>query len=119
MADGYRDGLSQSKAQVIQTGFDQGYPIGVDISLGVGRVLGFLEGLVAGLKRSAADEELQRRVQRLLTDARRELGREALMQDMEETEVMRDGGVKARVEGVVSKWERAVLGEWAERGLTR
>ena len=47
MTSGYREGLSVGKAQVIQSGFDAGYPIGVEIALRAGKVLGVLEGSFA------------------------------------------------------------------------
>lgn len=47
---GYRDGLTTGKTRVIQQGFDAGFPIGVEIALRVGRVLGVLEGVVGALR---------------------------------------------------------------------
>jgi hypothetical protein len=52
MTDGYREGLSVGKARVMQSGFDAGYPLGVEIGLRAGNVLGVLEGVIAALTSS-------------------------------------------------------------------
>ena len=44
MTDGYREGLTVSKAQHMQDGFDAGYPIGIQIGQTVGEILGIFEG---------------------------------------------------------------------------
>ncbi|KAL8985824.1 MAG: hypothetical protein Q9177_004326 [Variospora cf. flavescens] len=43
--NGYRDGISASKDQALQPGFDEAYPLGAILGLRVGYVLGVLEGL--------------------------------------------------------------------------
>jgi hypothetical protein len=114
MADGYRDGLSHSKAQVMQRGFDDGYPIGVQVAMRAGRILGILEGLLSGMRKSAGpgDEGDRARrqgkateVERLLKKAREELGRSKLLDGLEEDVLMRNGGVLEGLEGVLGKWE--------------
>jgi hypothetical protein len=88
MNSGYRDGLSAGKAKVMQAGFDDGYPIGVAIALRAGRVLGVLEGVLAakGIRDQA---ETRRGAETLLKRAKEELGRERLMEGVEEAEVAR------------------------------
>ncbi|EXJ64383.1 hypothetical protein A1O7_00719 [Cladophialophora yegresii CBS 114405] len=54
MTDGYREGLSVGKARVMQSGFDAGYPLGVEVGLRAGNVLGVLEGVIAALTSSKA-----------------------------------------------------------------
>ncbi|EEQ84488.1 essential protein Yae1, variant 2 [Blastomyces dermatitidis ER-3] len=44
---GYRDGISVAKGEHVQRGFDGGFPVGAELGLRVGTVLGVLEGLVA------------------------------------------------------------------------
>jgi hypothetical protein len=48
--DAYREGLSNSKSQFVQEGFDEGYALGADIGQRVGYILGVLQGLVAALR---------------------------------------------------------------------
>ncbi|OAX83639.1 hypothetical protein ACJ72_01988, partial [Emergomyces africanus] len=43
---GYRDGISIAKGEHVQRGFDGGFPVGAELGLRVGTVLGVLEGLV-------------------------------------------------------------------------
>ncbi|ETN45698.1 uncharacterized protein HMPREF1541_09531 [Cyphellophora europaea CBS 101466] len=108
MTDGYREGLSQGKAKVMQSGFDEGYPIGVVIGLRAGRVLGVLEGCVAakGVKQRP---DVLGRVERLLRDARADLDRRKLMEGLEDSVVAEAKGVPERVEGVLRSWEERVL----------
>ncbi|KAK3077551.1 hypothetical protein LTS18_009932 [Coniosporium uncinatum] len=51
---GYRDGISASKAQHVQEGFDEGFALGAEIGQRVGWILGVLEGIVVGLKAALA-----------------------------------------------------------------
>ncbi|KAK6331003.1 hypothetical protein TWF718_003196 [Orbilia javanica] len=44
--EGYRDGITASKQQFIQEGFDEGYILGAALGLKVGELLGVLEGIV-------------------------------------------------------------------------
>ncbi|KAI4140618.1 MAG: hypothetical protein LQ341_003763 [Variospora aurantia] len=48
--NGYRDGISVSKDQALQPGFDEAYPLGAILGLRVGYVLGVLEGLCGALR---------------------------------------------------------------------
>jgi len=54
MTSGYREGLAIGKAQVMQRGFDEGYPFGVELGLRIGTVLGVLEGALTALKKAGA-----------------------------------------------------------------
>jgi hypothetical protein len=54
---GYLDGITQTKEQQLQNGFDEGYPIGAAIGLQVGRILGALQGSgLTDLEKAAAKE---------------------------------------------------------------
>lgn len=50
ITSGYRDGVASAKSGSIQAGFDEGYPVGANLGLRVGIVLGSLEGLAAGFE---------------------------------------------------------------------
>lgn len=69
--DAYREGLSAAKGQFVQGGFDEGFSLGAEIGLLVGRVLGVLHGLCAALK--GYDEARWEEVQGLAERARAEL----------------------------------------------
>lgn len=45
VTNGYREGISWSKDQALQPGFDEAYPLGAILGLRVGYLLGMLEGL--------------------------------------------------------------------------
>ncbi|KAF3930292.1 hypothetical protein ABW20_dc0109690 [Dactylellina cionopaga] len=47
--EGYRDGITASKQQHIQEGFDEGYILGAALGLKVGEILGVLDGIVGTL----------------------------------------------------------------------
>lgn len=64
---GYRDGITAAKAASAQAGFDEGFGLGAVIGARAGRVLGVIEGLAGAVP---SDERLER----LLVEARRELG---------------------------------------------
>ncbi|EEA19443.1 essential protein Yae1, putative [Talaromyces marneffei ATCC 18224] len=51
---GYRDGITASKSEHVQRGFDAGYPVGAQFGLRVGTILGILEGLVGGLESTSS-----------------------------------------------------------------
>lgn len=51
---GYRDGLSMSKANHIQRGFDAGYATGAQLGMRAGTILGILEGIIKGLESQTA-----------------------------------------------------------------
>jgi hypothetical protein len=55
---GYREGVSSSKNEKIQQGFDEGYALGAEIGYQVGWILGVLEGAKAGQLLERAREEL-------------------------------------------------------------
>ncbi|KAL9102503.1 MAG: hypothetical protein Q9163_002368 [Psora crenata] len=73
---GYRAGISASKEQFLQPGFDEGYSLGATFGLRVGYLVGVLEGLNAafnGPKESLGGRE---RIRSLLEEARGELSLE-------------------------------------------
>ena len=53
VTSGYRDGISVSKAEHVQHGFDEGFSLGAVIGLKAGWLLGVLEGLVRAVQSSA------------------------------------------------------------------
>lgn len=79
VTSGYRDGISVSKAEFVQQGFDEGFSLGAVIGLKAGWLLGVLEGLVRAIQSApripeAAKEEV---VQKFVK-AREELGLRSL-----------------------------------------
>lgn len=53
VTSGYRDGISVSKAEHVQHGFDEGFSLGATIGTKSGFLLGVLEGLVRAVQSSA------------------------------------------------------------------
>ncbi|KAJ5288636.1 Essential protein Yae1 N-terminal [Penicillium angulare] len=51
---GYRDGVSVSKGERVQDGFDAAFPVGAQLGMRAGTVLGILEGLTRGLEERSA-----------------------------------------------------------------
>ncbi|KAH6671796.1 hypothetical protein B0J14DRAFT_81035 [Halenospora varia] len=47
--EGYRDGVTNGKAQTVQAGFDEGYGLGAVLGLRIGKILGLLEGICGAL----------------------------------------------------------------------
>ncbi|OJJ84320.1 Yae1 family protein [Aspergillus glaucus CBS 516.65] len=45
---GYRDGISLSKGEHVQDGFDAGFPVGAQLGMRAGTVLGIMEGVLRG-----------------------------------------------------------------------
>ncbi|KAF2787565.1 hypothetical protein K505DRAFT_329596 [Melanomma pulvis-pyrius CBS 109.77] len=70
-SDAYREGLSNSKGQFVQEGFDEGYSLGADIGQRVGYILGVLQGLVAALR--GHDETRWQEAKALWDGAQKEL----------------------------------------------
>ena len=67
---GYRDGISTSKEQTLQAGFDEGYSLGAFFGLRVGYLLGALEGLYVA---HSHESEGSTRVGQLGKEAREQL----------------------------------------------
>lgn len=67
---GYRAGISVSKTQSLQPGFDEGYSLGGVFGLRVGYILGTLEGLWAAYDTQSGEKS---RLSKLLRQAREEL----------------------------------------------
>ena len=82
---GYREGITEGKAQSIQAGFDEGYGLGANIGLKAGHILGLLEGITAALgQHSAGDADHPNehaRVNQLLVSARVELKTESIFDE--------------------------------------
>lgn len=79
VTSGYRDGISVSKAEHVQQGFDEGFSLGATIGIKSGYLLGVLEGIVRAVQPSAdfAAEAKEDVVAKFVT-ARQELGLESL-----------------------------------------
>ncbi|KAF2643501.1 hypothetical protein P280DRAFT_467528 [Massarina eburnea CBS 473.64] len=75
--DAYREGLSNSKGQFVQEGFDEGYSLGANIGLLVGYVIGVLQGFTTAL--SGHDEARWEEAKKLWEEAQRELVIENLL----------------------------------------
>ncbi|KAI6089401.1 hypothetical protein F4821DRAFT_63438 [Hypoxylon rubiginosum] len=69
--EGYRDGITNGKADSLQAGFDEGFGLGATIGLNAGRLLGLLEGLVDSFNETGVDSPAQ--LDKLLSEARKEL----------------------------------------------
>ncbi|KAI4870318.1 hypothetical protein F4820DRAFT_252747 [Hypoxylon rubiginosum] len=65
--EGYRDGITNGKADHLQGGFDEGFGLGATIGLSAGRLLGLLEGLVASFSEIGVDSPPQ--ITHLLSEA--------------------------------------------------
>ena len=51
---GYRDGVSASKTEHVQSGFDAGFPVGAQLGMRAGTILGILEGVIRGYESRAS-----------------------------------------------------------------
>lgn len=83
VTNGYRDGISSSKDQALQPGFDEAYPLGAILGLRAGYILGVLEGLCSSYRSGegtgqAGTREDGKRSKELLLQARGELSIDTL-----------------------------------------
>jgi len=79
VTSGYRDGISVSKAEHVQHGFDEGFSLGAVIGLKSGWLLGVLEGLVRAIQSAAhIPEQAKEEVIEKFVAARGELGLQSL-----------------------------------------
>ncbi|KAL1843484.1 hypothetical protein VTJ49DRAFT_1355 [Mycothermus thermophilus] len=132
---GYRDGIALAKSRFAQPGFDEGYPLGAALGARAGELLGVLEGLAAAvglvslhssfppsppsssagsssaLVQGGGDAEAGR-MERLLAEARRELGPQAVF--AEEYFAQEDGTWRYEVCGDEGKEEVVVFADVAE-----
>ena len=71
---GYRDGVTQSKAASVQSGFDEGFGLGATIGGHTGRLLGVLTGLSSAVSSSSSTtKDDDTRLQSLLKSATEDL----------------------------------------------
>ncbi|KAG9522199.1 essential protein-like protein Yae1, partial [Aureobasidium melanogenum] len=76
---GYRDGISVSKAEHVQHGFDEGFSLGAVIGIKVGFLLGVLEGVVRAIQSSAdINDKVKQDVIAKFVTARQDLGLQSL-----------------------------------------
>lgn len=79
VTSGYRDGISVSKAEHVQHGFDEGFSLGAVIGMKAGFLLGVLEGVVRAIQSSASiDIQIKQDVIAKFVTAREELGLQSL-----------------------------------------
>jgi len=79
VTSGYRDGISVSKAEHVQNGFDEGFSLGAVIGLKSGWLLGVLEGLVRAIQSAThIPEQAKEEVIGKFVAARGELGLQSL-----------------------------------------
>jgi hypothetical protein len=78
--EGYRDGVTEGKADSVQKGFDEGYSLGATLGLRIGKILGLLEGICQAVQTATianqdkSEWEAQgERMDKLYVDAKREL----------------------------------------------
>jgi hypothetical protein len=75
--DAYREGLSNSKGQYVQEGFDEGFSLGANLGLLVGYILGVMQGFSAALQ--GHDEARHKEATTLWESAQKELAIEELL----------------------------------------
>ena len=79
VTSGYRDGISVSKAEHVQHGFDEGFSLGAVIGIKAGFLLGVLEGVVRAIQSSASvTTEVKEDVITKFVTAKEELGLQSL-----------------------------------------
>jgi hypothetical protein len=117
MNDGYREGLTASKAKVMQAGFDEGYPIGVQIAMRAGPILGMLEGYLA-CKSINAIPGMRARVQATYNDAVRDLDVGHIFQDTDENTLASLKTIPESVQQVLEYWEGQVTAVYKVRQLS-
>jgi hypothetical protein len=75
--DAYREGLSNSKGQYVQEGFDEGFSLGANLGLLVGHILGVLQGFTMALQ--GHDEVRWKEARALWDGAQKDLAIEELL----------------------------------------
>ncbi|KAB8207342.1 Essential protein Yae1 N terminal [Aspergillus parasiticus SU-1] len=60
VTSGYRDGLSASKTEHVQSGFDAGFPVGAQLGMRAGTILGILEGVIRGYESRASSAVIRK-----------------------------------------------------------
>lgn len=79
VTSGYRDGISVSKAEHVQHGFDEGFSLGAVIGMKAGFLLGVLEGVVRAIQPSASiSTKIKEGVTAKFVKAREDLGLQSL-----------------------------------------
>ncbi|EAT92163.1 protein YAE1 [Parastagonospora nodorum] len=82
--DAYREGLSNSKGQYVQEGFDEGYSLGANLGIRVGYILGVLQGFVAAWRGS--NDNLFKDTKKVYDTAQKELAIQELLSQQWVTE---------------------------------
>lgn len=131
---GYRAGISKSKAESLQPGFDEGYSLGATFGLRIGHLLGVLEGLRNTLIKAHSEEA--GRIKNIVIEAEKDLRLESVFgkEYWGEDGVWRytvqgdqsDGGEKndeisiqdiVHCHPLVKKWDAAVDAEMKRAGV--
>ena len=107
MTDGYREGLSTSKSKVMQAGFDEGYPIGAQIAMRAGPILGVLEAYLA-CKSIDAIPGIREKVQAAYKDAVRELEVGYILQTTDEKFLASLKTIPLSAQAALQYWEGKV-----------
>jgi hypothetical protein len=125
---GYRDGVSFSKSQHVQRGFDAGFPVGAQFGLRVGTVLGILEGVLKGLDTTRSSSgPVKKRAATETKVAESEAEKEAREKNIEKVRQLYQmaarelsvGSVFGTVTGVVEGGDEEQEQEKPERQLAR
>jgi hypothetical protein len=111
MTDGYREGLSIGKARVMQNGFDQGYPIGVQIGLRVGPIMGVLEAYLAS-KSTDAVLGMREMVKTTYATAVEALSIAELLKNSNEEKLMEATTIPASALATIEYWEAKGVYLW-------
>lgn len=114
MTDGYREGLSTGKARVMQDGFDEGYPIGMQIAMRVGPVLGVLEAYLA-CKSIDVIPGMRQKVKSAYDDALHDLSITNLLQNQDERTLLASKTIPETAETLISFWEGKVTAVYETR----
>lgn len=117
MTDGYREGLSTSKSKVMQAGFDEGYPIGAQIAMRAGPILGVLEAYLA-CKSIDAIPGIREKVQAAYKDARRELDVGYILQTTDEKVLASLKTIPPSAQTALQYWEGKVTGVYKTRQIS-
>jgi hypothetical protein len=114
MTDGYREGLSTSKSKVMQAGFDEGYPIGVQIAMRAGPIFGVLEAYLA-CKSIDAIPGIREKVQAAYKDAVRELDVGYILQTTDEEVLASLKTIPLSAQAALQYWEGKVSAVYETR----
>jgi len=79
VTNGYRDGVAESKTLHVQSGFDEGYPLGAVLGFKASWILTVLGSVCSLTKTAKADPEVIAGAERSLSEATRELAMDRIL----------------------------------------